>query len=73
MSRKTTKPFSELIAQCPFYKFERDLKLHCEGGQVYFKDKEHRKAFLKRNCGSLTGWKTCVLAVHLCRQYEKTL
>ena len=69
--RKFGTQFARLTIQCPFYKFERDRNLYCEGGKIKFMSNEHRKEFISEHCGRLENWRQCTLAMHLNREYEK--
>lgn len=60
-----------LTVQCPFFKFERGMKLHCEGGVVCFLTARHRCEYLEKYCANLEGHKKCSIADEVYKEYEK--
>ena len=59
--------------ECPFYRWEEKMKIHCEGGTVNFLSKGMRQHFTERYCSNERGWKFCTIAGCLCRCYEDEL
>ena len=57
---------------CPFFRWDEQLKLHCEGCHVTFPDKEAAVKFFDVRCASLQGYKTCEVAKMLEDHYLRT-
>lgn len=56
---------------CPFFKWEKGLRIACEGGQRRFLCGEDKRSFVDRYCASVPGWRDCRLARRLEERYEK--
>lgn len=62
---------------CPFYAFDGDQKIHCEGFndrtriQLAFANSEARREHKKAFCKSMEGCKDCPLYTIINRQYEE--
>ena len=57
-----------MVIECPFYKREGTLKLHCEGGTLKFPDKQSRCDFLLGYCANSYSWRKCPIA-HTLEEY----
>lgn len=57
--------------ECPFYKWEEKLSVHCELADVRFPDKPTRDEYLGRYCSSISGWSGCSLAKSMGLYYER--
>lgn len=48
---------------CPFYCWDRGLRIGCEGGcRVSFADAAALERYVGAYCGNLPGWERCTLA-----------
>lgn len=48
---------------CPFYCWDRGLRIGCEGGcRVSFADRAAWDRYVGAYCGNLPGWEKCTLA-----------
>ena len=67
---RTENPF----VQCPYYKYERDAVIYCEGAEegnclhMAFSAKKQRKAYEKQFCED--HWPKCMVADALNRKWE---
>lgn len=74
MSRKS---YIDANIVCPFYGFDGDQKIHCEGFskstriQLAFASKEARREHKKAYCKSMEGCKECPLYAVIIKQYEE--
>lgn len=50
------------MMQCPFYKRDSYLKLHCEGGSLKFPDADARSEFVLGYCANNYSWRKCPIA-----------
>lgn len=57
--------------ECPFYRWEERLAIHCEMADVKFPDKGVRDEYLGRFCSALPGWGHCSLARQMNLFYER--
>ena len=48
--------------ECPFFKRDSYLKLHCEGGTIKFPDKTARSEFVLAYCADPCNWRKCSIA-----------
>lgn len=60
-----------LIMQCPFFRKNESLKLHCEGAIVNFPDKEARKEYVTDYCANSINWHKCTICRNLENYYER--
>ena len=60
-----------LIMQCPFFKRNEALKLHCEGGVISFPDKDAGKDYLTGYCANNINWRKCTICHNLEDYYER--
>ena len=51
-----------IIMQCPFYKKDESLKLHCEGGVLKFPDADARSEYVLGYCANNYCWRKCPIA-----------
>ena len=58
--------YSNKTWQCPFFRWDERLCVHCEGGKVEFPDMKVRDY-----CADNPGWKKCTIASFLERFYER--
>lgn len=59
------------VMDCPFFKWEEGMKLHCEAGVLDFGDKSSRQAYTDKYCANLQGYCQCSLADCLNQKYER--
>ena len=57
-----------MLMECPFYKRDSYLKLHCEGAAIKFPDKDARSEFLLNYCANSYSWRKCPIA-HVLENY----
>lgn len=60
-----------ILIQCPFFKGEKGLRLHCEGGTVRSPDSVYRRELLMNYCASAEGWRKCTIAKNLDAFYDR--
>lgn len=58
-----------MAMECPFYKYERNLKLSCECASLKFPDKDARSEFILDYCSNPIGWRKCPIAHYLENYY----
>jgi len=58
------------VYDCPFWRWEERMRVHCEGGNVRFSDAAMRADYIGRYCANNPGWKACSIAAGLLRHYE---
>lgn len=63
--------YSSKTFECPFFKWDERLRVHCEGGCASFRDRAAAQEYINRHCASVNGWKSCSLACSLVRYYER--
>lgn len=63
--------YSNKTWQCPFFRWDERLCVHCEGGKVEFPDMKVRDYYINRYCADNPGWKKCTIASFLERFYER--
>ena len=56
---------------CPFFTWESERAVHCEGGRLRFKDFTSEAAFTRRYCEGITGWQSCSVAKALLEYYDR--
>lgn len=57
---------------CPFYRWDRGLRIGCEGEcRVSFPDREAYDRYVRAYCGNLPGWEKCTLAQARNALYER--
>lgn len=59
------------VFECPFFKWEEKLRIHCEAGVLDFMSRDGYKDYCDKFCGDALGWKGCTLAQNLGMEYEK--
>lgn len=62
--------YSNRTWQCPYYKWDEKLIMHCEAGRLRFPDRDTAVAYFDTFCSCLWGWKKCTLAQSMTRFYE---
>ena len=60
-----------IVMQCPFFKKNDSLKLHCEGGIISFPDKEARRDYVVNYCANELYWHKCTICRNLENYYER--
>ena len=63
--------YSNKTWQCPFFRRDERLCVHCEGGKVAFPNMEVRGYYINRYCANNPGWEQCSIASFLERFYER--
>ena len=56
---------------CPFFLYEKGLRLYCSGGMLRFRDYEERRSFVYVYCASLQNWERCQIAVNLTKTIKR--
>lgn len=56
---------------CPFYRYDRKCKIVCEDMTLIFADRGELRRYLEERCGSIKGYKRCVLARKTSDKYEE--
>lgn len=56
---------------CPFWKWEKEKAMSCEGCRMAFPDDGAKREYIERYCASLTGWEECSIAGNLLQFYER--
>lgn len=57
------------VVHCLFYKWEKDLKLSCEGATLKFPDKDARSEHVLGYCANNHNWRKCPIAHYLENYY----
>jgi hypothetical protein len=58
---------------CPFYMYDKDNYIKCEGGKKVFEEREDLLQFLECICGNVITYKQCDIAVAMNRKWEEIL
>lgn len=56
---------------CPFFKWDDQKSVGCEGGKLRFPDKQSAVEYMDAYCASTSGWKSCAVAATLLNFYER--
>ena len=57
---------------CPFFKWDKQQLVGCEGGKLCFPDKESAIAYMDTYCAhDENGWKKCSVAASLLEYYDR--
>ena len=63
---------SRRVWRCPYYKFDRKLEVHCEGGSVFrVADRAIFYEHANRYCSNAKHWERCQIAECLTKLYNK--
>jgi hypothetical protein len=57
--------------QCPFFRWEDQLKIHCEGGVLRWPCYEAMQNYIDAFCACSPGWKNCTVAQNVNDFYER--
>lgn len=64
-------PSQRSIMTCPYYQYEAEGCIHCEGGKIDMKrDKKMLNDYINGYCATF-GYKRCTMAQSLTRHYER--
>lgn len=58
------------VYNCPFFRWEDGMKIHCESGTVRFPTIKCKLDYARRFCAAVPGWNGCTLAQYLKQYYE---
>ena len=64
--------YSNRTWNCPFFKWDEKMCVHCEGGRISFPDRKASEEYISRYCASVANWNDCSVASNLLRYYERT-
>ena len=56
---------------CPYYRYDRDCRIFCEGGVRRFRDRERLRRHRARYCGRIGHYRECAVARKIDRRYEE--
>ena len=57
---------------CPFFRWDEQTVVGCEGGKLRFPDKESAVEYMDAFCASQTcDWKKCSVAAALLKYYDR--
>ena len=56
---------------CPFFKWDDQKSVGCEGGKLRFPDKQSAVEYMDGYCASPTCWGKCTVATSLLNFYER--
>lgn len=57
---------------CPFFKWDDQKSIGCEGGKLQFHDKESAVEYMDRYCaGTTCSWERCSVAASLLNYYDR--
>lgn len=57
------------VMHCPFYMYEKNGKLSCEGASLKFPDKDARSEYVLKYCTNSYGWRKCPIAHYMENYY----
>ena len=60
-----------VMMQCPFFKRNDILNLHCEGGVLKFPDAIARREYVVEYCANEIHWRKCTVCHNLEKYYER--
>lgn len=57
---------------CPFFKWDDQQSIGCEGGKLRFYDKESAVEYMDKYCaGTACSWEQCTVAASLLKFYDR--
>ena len=57
---------------CPFFKWDDQKSVGCEGGKLIFHDKESAVEYMDKYCaGNGCSWERCSVAASLLKYYDR--
>lgn len=56
---------------CPYFRWEGNLCVHCEGGVMTFKDRDAQAHYIDAYCADHPGWQGCTVAQNVNDFYER--
>jgi hypothetical protein len=57
---------------CPYYMYDKDNYIKCEGSKKEFKDREELKKHLDKVCGNIGTYGQCEIAAAINKKWEDT-
>ena len=69
-SRGIYIPDKRLLWTCPYYKWDDENGVRCEGGRLGLPTSEAEKDYIMTYCADHLGWKRCTVARAITRHYE---
>lgn len=64
--------YSNRIWTCPYFRWDKRLEVHCEGGVISMPDRASYRAFVDRCCSSERGWQSCPISIAMTEYYDRT-
>jgi len=57
---------------CPFFKWDGEKDVNCEGGRISFPSRDAANEYMNTFCADNPGWENCTVAKKLYEYYERT-